>query len=104
MTTRLIKSKLPPSYEDSSDEKVSDSDSLHSEKPPLATQGAHGRFWQRWKKGPTYDLDSIATQPSVFDDPITLESYRPPPQYENTHRFDPDARWTWREEKVRSIY
>ncbi|KAF9225352.1 hypothetical protein BS17DRAFT_801418 [Gyrodon lividus] len=51
------------------------------------------------------DLDSVATQPSVFDDPVTLEVYRPPPQYENTHRFDPNARWTWREEKriVRKI-
>ncbi|KAG2756320.1 MFS general substrate transporter [Suillus brevipes Sb2] len=51
------------------------------------------------------DLDSVATQPSVFDDPVTLEVYRPPPEYENTHRFDPDARWTWREEKklVRKI-
>lgn len=46
------------------------------------------------------DLDSVATQPSVFDDPITLELYRPPPQYENAHRFDPSARWTWREEMV----
>lgn len=48
-------------------------------------------------------LDEIATQPSVFDDPLTLEVYRPPPQYENAHRFDPLARWTWREEKVRSF-
>lgn len=45
-------------------------------------------------------LDDIATQPSVFDDSLTLEVYRPPPQYENAHRFDPLARWTWREEKV----
>ncbi|KAI0937175.1 hypothetical protein AcV5_005134 [Taiwanofungus camphoratus] len=51
-------------------------------------------FWGRPKK----ELDNIATQPSVFDDPITLEIYRPPPVYENAHRFDPDARWTWREE------
>ncbi|EMD39015.1 hypothetical protein CERSUDRAFT_151842 [Gelatoporia subvermispora B] len=51
-------------------------------------------FWRRPKR----ELDNIATQPSVFDDPTTLEVYRPPASYENAHRFDPDARWTWREE------
>ncbi|KAH8992482.1 MFS general substrate transporter [Lactarius akahatsu] len=65
---------------------------------PLKQRG----FWWRSVK---HDPDAIATQPSVFDDPITLELYRPPPSYENTHRFDPNARWTWREEKrvVRKI-
>ncbi|KAF9245699.1 major facilitator superfamily domain-containing protein [Melanogaster broomeanus] len=57
------------------------------------------RFWQIFSSR-NYDLDTIATQPSVFDDPVTLELYRPPPQYENAHRFDPKARWTWREEKL----
>ncbi len=56
----------------------------------------HGPFWRRSKR----NLDAIATQPSVFDDPKSLEVYRPPPQYENAHRFDPSARWTWREELV----
>ena len=50
------------------------------------------------------ELDSIATQPSVFDDPVSLESYRPPKEYENAHRFDPLARWTWREENVSPVF
>jgi hypothetical protein len=54
-------------------------------------------FWRRKAK---HDLDAVATQPSVFDDPITLELYRPPQSYENAHRFDPNARWTFREERV----
>ena len=63
-----------------------------------ATENTVGlaRLWRRNK----VDLDATATQPSVFDNPVTLEVYRPPPVYENVHRFDPLARWTWREEKV----
>lgn len=52
-----------------------------------------------WRK-PEHELDSVATQPSVFDDLATLEVYRPPAVWENAHRFDPSARWTWREEYV----
>ncbi|KAJ8084643.1 hypothetical protein PM082_003417 [Marasmius tenuissimus] len=86
----------------SSDLSITDKgdDSIHNEKPPLGVplEGAGGNVWTRWRRT-NIDLDSIATQPSVFDDPAKLNVYRPPPQYENAHRFDPNARWTWREEK-----
>lgn len=79
-----------------------DSSATTVEVPPLGAPveaGASFAFWRRTRR----DLDSIATQPSVFDDPFTLEVYRPKSTYENAHRFDPDARWTWREELVSHI-
>jgi hypothetical protein len=77
------------------------SDEVSPKDTPLVSQLHEDRtttsFWRRMAKR---DLDAIATQPSVFDDPVTLELYRPPQSYENAHRFDPNARWTFREEKV----
>ncbi|KAJ7642838.1 major facilitator superfamily domain-containing protein [Mycena rosella] len=105
MTTYLPDNRVEDRVSsDSSEEKGGLSpvtQSVNDKNPPLGAPVENGSagLWARWKQ-PAQDLDSIATQPSVFDDPVTLEVYRPPPQYENAHRFDPAARWTWREEKV----
>jgi hypothetical protein len=114
MSTRLVGDHAPDrasSLDDNSldnKEELRLSTSSHHDLPLAALQGAKtsnglSSLWNSWKR-PALDLDAIATQRSVFDDPVTLEIYRPPPDFENTHRFDPDARWTYREERVSVLY
>lgn len=73
------------------------STSLDNLAPPLGEPTNEKRFWFQ-RGGKTYDADAIATQASVFDDPETAKQYQPPASWENIHRFDPSARWTWGEE------
>lgn len=69
---------------------------IHLEISPLRSAIHEKRSW--WQRSKGFDENAIATQESVFDDPALADRYKPHKDWENFHRFDPLARWTWKEE------
>lgn len=83
---------------DSSSTLSSDADELL---PPLDEKPRFTNLLFRRSGTKDHDIDAIATRRSVFDDPVLGKHYFPTDKYENKHRFDASARWTFREERVR---
>lgn len=68
--------------------------------PPVASKIMDILLPRKAKGRAKLDLDAPATQPSVFDIPDLCVAYEPPDSWENKKNWDPQLRWTWREEAV----
>ena len=84
--------KVATAIQDQGVHKKGSSDTSLKETPlPLALPTGGNRLGRRfWRWTEEHDLDAVATQPSVFDNPVTLELYRPPQSYENTSKCSLD--------------
>ncbi|KAH8167194.1 hypothetical protein CIB48_g1062 [Xylaria polymorpha] len=90
MATVLVQRN--PASKESLDARASPTNDI----PPLGAPRDEARLM--FPRSNELDKEVIATQPSVFDDPDTEEKYHPRHDWENYHRFDTRARWTWAEE------
>ncbi|KAK9458707.1 uncharacterized protein V1516DRAFT_687820 [Lipomyces oligophaga] len=66
--------------------------------PELSSGRPKFRFWMSAARKEHY-LDCVATQQSIFDDPIKADALGLNALYEQIPSFDPMARWTLREER-----
>lgn len=104
---------------DLSDEiKTSSGDLVEADDVPFKLSSALSSWFGKASKR---DDDAIATRRSVYDDPQLAKLYWPKQDYENIHRFelasrfqyayshsrcrfDPNERWTYKEERVQYTF
>ncbi|KAJ7731135.1 allantoate permease [Mycena maculata] len=83
---------------------VEDAKSIATETEDLVDKDPPPLKWTRLlfyrHENEAVNLDAISTRRSVYDDPDLAANYWPKKEYENLHRFDPKARWTYREERA----
>ncbi|KAJ3824819.1 allantoate permease [Lentinula raphanica] len=93
---------LPPELRLVSDDSLLKSLDLAEQDTPFKLSSW---LFSHWSDKTEFDEASVATRRSVYDDPEMAHLYWPKQDYENLHRFDPTARWTYREERslVRKI-